>query len=98
MTIKSAYLRDSVAAAAEYGAEFRSDIESLFSAEILEQRVLPGRHELAPLPGISNSAFCDPSDGGADSIVLAMAHDEKAIATLDLRDWSAQGAQWYRHS
>src|SRR6266567_2173920 len=49
--IATAYLRDAASARAEYGGEFRDDIESLFSAEIIEQRVVPGRFELPPTSG-----------------------------------------------
>ena len=40
---------DPASAAAEYGAEFRSDIESFIAREVVEGLVVPGRHELPPL-------------------------------------------------
>ncbi|HVS90364.1 MAG TPA: hypothetical protein VHF01_19335 [Candidatus Acidoferrum sp.] len=42
LVIGAARLRDSVSARTECDAEIRSDLESLFSAEIIAQRVVPG--------------------------------------------------------
>ena len=83
VTIAAAYLRDSASARAEYGAEFRSDIETFLSVEIIERSVRWGRSELPPLPGVSYHAFVDPSGGVSDSMVLAIAHEEKGYAVLD---------------
>src|SRR5439155_19281450 len=44
--IAEAYAQDESAAAAEYGAEFRRDIESFVSREAVEGCVVPGRYEL----------------------------------------------------
>jgi len=82
-TITAAYLRDSASASAEYGAEFRSDIETFLSVETIEQRVVRGRTELPPLGGVSYQGFVDPSGGANDSMVLAIAHEEKGYAVLD---------------
>jgi hypothetical protein len=83
LVIAAARLRDSVAARTEFDAEFRSDLESLFSVEVIEQRVVRGRYELPPLSGITYYAFCDPSGGVNDGMVLSIAHYE-SIAVLDL--------------
>ena len=48
--IDNAYAEDEASARAEYGAEFRSDVESFISREAVEAAVVPGRHEL-PLRG-----------------------------------------------
>lgn len=82
--IAAAYLRDAASARSEYGGEFRDDIESLFSAEIIEQRVVPGRLELPPISGTTYCAFCDPSGGVNDAMTLAVAHYEKDLAVLDM--------------
>ncbi len=81
--IDRAYLQDAAVAAAEYGAEFRSDLEAFVAQEAVEAVVVPGRYELPPLSGISYSAFVDPSGGGQDSFTLAIGHSEKGTAILD---------------
>jgi hypothetical protein len=72
--VDRAYERDPLAAAAEYGAEFRNDIESFVSPEAVEACVDVGVFERAPLAGIAYTAFCDPSGGSADAFSLALAH------------------------
>jgi hypothetical protein len=75
--------RDPASAAAEYGAEFRTDIESYLSREIVESCTIPGRYELPPTKSISYIAFCDPSGGSSDSMTLAIAHRENDSAIID---------------
>lgn len=81
--VQRAYTRDPVAAAAEYGAEFRSDVAAFVSREIVEAAVPRGVFERAPLPGISYTAFADPSGGASDSMTLAIAHREDDRIFLD---------------
>jgi hypothetical protein len=81
--ISEAYRDDPVAAAAEYGADFRSDIESYITREAVEAVVVPDRRELPSVPQNQYSAFCDPSGGSSDSMTLAIAHLEKEVAVLD---------------
>jgi hypothetical protein len=76
--IAEAYEEDPAAAAAEFGAEFRTDIESFVAREVVEALVVPGRHELPPLTGMAYNAFVDPSGGSADSMTLAIGHFEVA--------------------
>ena len=69
---------DPAAAAAEYDAQFRSDVESFVAREVVDAAVVPGRHELPPVPGVQYSAFCDPAGGsGADSFTLAIGHQRR---------------------
>ena len=76
--IDTAYAEDPASAAAEYGAQFRSDVESFISRDVLDAAVVPGRFELPPVAGIAYEAFLDFSGGGgADSATLAIAHDER---------------------
>lgn len=75
--IADAYAQDESAAAAEYGAEFRRDIESFVSRETVEAVVIPDRHELPPVAGTRYVAFADPSGGAVDSFTLAIAHVER---------------------
>ena len=76
--------RDPASAAAEYLAEFRTDIEAYVSREALDTVVEWGVAERGPLPGKRYAAFVDPSGGSADSMTLAVAHKEGEIAVLDL--------------
>ncbi len=81
--IKEAYADDPIAAAAEYGAEFRSDIEGYIDREALEAVISVGVRERPPITGARYFAFCDPSGGSADSFTIAIAHQEKDMAVLD---------------
>lgn len=74
--IDEAMERDPASAAAEYGAEFRRDIESLINIEAVRACVSLGVYERAPEPSIAYHAFCDPSGGSADSMALAIGHKD----------------------
>ncbi len=74
--IDNAYADDESAAAAEYGAEFRRDIESFVSREVLQACTIADRVELPPAESREYRAFCDPSGGSQDSFTLAIAHAE----------------------
>jgi hypothetical protein len=75
--IEEAYDADPAHAAAEYGAEFRTDVETFVAREVVDAAVATGRHELPPVRGIHYFAFTDPSGGSADSMTLAIAHRDK---------------------
>lgn len=81
--VAAAYVRDAASAKAEYGAEFRDDVEDFLSLEVVEAAVIPGRRELLSAPDRDYSAFCDPSGGRSDSFTLAIAHAEDETAVLD---------------
>ncbi|WFM71821.1 hypothetical protein [Halomonas sp. CKK8] len=92
--IERAYERDAAVASAEYGAEFRRDLEAFVSREALEQCTAPGLLELPPVSMLPEGrapayvAFVDPSGGSRDSMTLAVAHEENGIAVLDcVREW-----------
>ena len=72
--IADAYAADDVSAAAEYGAEFRRDIESFVAREAIDAVVVPGRREVPPIDGLRYSGFVDPSGGSQDSMTVAVAH------------------------
>jgi hypothetical protein len=75
---------DAARASAEYGAQFRSDIEGFVAQEVVDVAIVPGRYELPPVKGISYAAFVDPSGGSADSMTVAIAHrDRDGRAILD---------------
>jgi hypothetical protein len=81
--IDEATERDAASAAAEYGAQFRSDVESFVNREAVDACVSVGVRERPPMPDVSYSAFVDPSGGSADSFTLAIAHQEDDVAVLD---------------
>ena len=54
-----------VAALAELGAQFRTDVEKFISREAVERVIVPGRLELPKMSGVSYRAFVDPSGGSA---------------------------------
>jgi hypothetical protein len=75
--------RDPVAAAAEWGATFRSDVESYVPLEWIEQAIIPNRYELPPAK-FPYSAFCDPSGGAQDAMTLSIAHREGSRLVQDV--------------
>lgn len=74
--LTDAYRDDPASAAAEYGAQFRTDVEAFVSIEVVEACVAPGVRERAPRSGVTYSAFVDPSGGSQDSMTLAISHHE----------------------
>jgi hypothetical protein len=81
--ITRAYEEDESSASAEYGAQFRRDIESFVAREAVDAVVVPERRELPPVEGVQYQAFTDPSGGSSDSMALAIAHKENGSAVLD---------------
>ena len=74
---------DPARAEAEYGANFRSDLEAFVSREVIERAVEPGRVELSPVWGTSYVAAVDPSGGSKDAMTLAIGHRDGDRAILD---------------
>jgi hypothetical protein len=74
--------RDAASAAAEYMAEFRSDLEAFVTIEAVRACVTPGVYERPPARGITYSAFVDPSGGSADSFTCAIGHADCARETV----------------
>ncbi len=72
--VDRAYERDPASAAAEFGAEFRRDIDSFVSLEAVRNCVSPDVLERAPERRHTYRAFADPSGGSADSFTLAIGH------------------------
>jgi hypothetical protein len=75
--------RDPASASAEYLAQFRSDIESFLTREIIDAAIVPGRYELPRMAGVRYVGFVDPSGGAADDMTLCVAHREKEITVVD---------------
>jgi hypothetical protein len=86
--IDEAYGRDPIAAAAEWGADFRSDIERFVSRETVDACLKKGCTELPYAANTKYFAFVDPSGGSSDSMTLAIAHpvivQQYSGAVLDL--------------
>jgi hypothetical protein len=84
--IVAALEADPEGSSAEWLGEFRRDIATFLSREAIEACIVPGRHELPPLPHLRYSAYCDPAGGsGQDSMTVAVGHvDEKSgLRVLD---------------
>jgi hypothetical protein len=83
--IATAYEDDPIAAAAEYGAEFRRDVEVFLPLEALEAVRMIGRLEQPYQPKHRYVGFLDPAGGtGTDSMTMAIAHAENGRAVLDV--------------
>lgn len=74
--IANAIKEDPQNAAAEWEAEWRSDIEAFIPHELVEAVTIPGRFELPRIEGVDYYAFADPSGGCQDSFTLGIAHAE----------------------
>ena len=81
--VDAEFERDAASAAAEYGAEFRSDIAAFVDLAVLEACTADGLFELPPVSGTAYLAFCDPSGGSSDSMTLGIAHHDDGVAVLD---------------
>jgi len=78
--IDQAYDRDPESAKAEYGAQFRSDLEAFIDREVVESVT-----QANPLKLPFNSrnryvAFVDPAGGGQDEYTLAIGHKESLFS------------------
>lgn len=76
--IQAEYDEDPIAAAAEYGAEFRTDIEAFLNLDQIEHCIksdYPMRRPEGRFMG-QYCAFVDPSGGSSDSMTCAIAHME----------------------
>jgi hypothetical protein len=82
--INDMYEADPSRAAAEYGATFRTDVESYISREAIDAVIAPGVFESSPIFGVDYCAFVDPSGGSSDSMTLAISHRaDNGTAILD---------------
>lgn len=86
--VDRAYQRDSEAASAEYGAEFREGISAFVDREQVERLCRPEPLELPPVPGVRYIAFTDPTGGGmsatADEFTLAIGHHHGELIVVDV--------------
>ena len=82
--IDKEYELDPASAAAEYGAEFRTDVEAFVSREAVMACIEPGVRERPSERQWQYVAFVDPSGGSSDSMTCAIAHKEGKTVRLDL--------------
>lgn len=75
--VREAYEYDPIAASAEYGAQFRTDVEGYVSLEVLQACTRPSQREIMPDKSTVYLAFVDPSGGSADAMTLAIAHHDR---------------------
>lgn len=78
--VERAYERDASVAAAEYGGEFRNDVEVFVDRETVEACVARGVIERPRDPAATYQAFVDVSGGSVDSMCLAIGRGPK-VAT-----------------
>lgn len=88
--IDKAMAEDPQAAAAEFLAEFRSDVDAFLSAENLELVTVRGRLELPPQRGKAVEVFCDVSGGRQDAATMSgfFMDNDKAVQAF-MRVWKA---------
>lgn len=72
--VEKAIKKDPEMAKTEYLAQFRTDVQVLFSDENLDPVIVPGRRVLQPQKGITYFAAVDASGGSSDSFTMAIAH------------------------
>jgi len=87
--IERAYADDPASADAEYGANFRTDVESFVDRGVIDAAVVPGRHELPRVGACVYRGFLDFAGGsGQDSATVAIAHAEtrggQVVTVLDV--------------
>lgn len=81
--VEAAYRRDAAAASAEYGAEFRKDVEAFISLDAIKACMAADYIERQPSKNVKYSAFVDPAGGGADAMTLAIGHRDGDEVFLD---------------
>jgi hypothetical protein len=95
-TIARARELDAVAAASEWDAEFREDLETFLAADLLAEAVEVGCRERQPADGYACVGAVDMSGGGPDASALAVAHAEPGASrvVLDLvRGWRERNVE-----
>jgi hypothetical protein len=81
--VQDAYERDAASAAAEFGAEFRTDIAGFLDRGIVDAAIDSGVQVRPPIEGVRYIAFADPSGGARDAFTVGIAHAENGTAVLD---------------
>ncbi|MGP9831142.1 hypothetical protein [Marinobacter sp. NSM] len=88
--VDQAYERDAVAAAAEYGAQFRNDISAFIPRELVDNNARRHPQIIPPQSGKTYAGFVDVAGGGADEFTLAIAFtDGERVITAGV--WAERG-------
>ena len=87
--IDEAIEADPASASAEYGAEFRTDVESFVLREAVEACITSKIVERVPEPINRYFGFVDPSGGSSDEMTLAISHYDypKQTVVIDALRW-----------
>jgi hypothetical protein len=78
------YERDAAYAQAEYGGEFRTDVETFLAHEVVAMSITEGVFERPYEPRHKYVGFVDPSGGSGDSFALAIGHKEGETSIIDV--------------
>ena len=81
--VEQAYREDPSAARAEYDAQFRTDIETFVSDEVVTRCTRQNPLEIPYQREHTYFGFVDPSGGSADAFTLGIAHKEKDKIIID---------------
>lgn len=81
--VEQAMKEDAASAKAEYLAEFRGDIETYISVEVVDRCTRPFPKQNAPKNKHRYHAFVDPSGGSADAFTVAIGHKELDKVIVD---------------
>lgn len=90
--VDQAYDRDPVAAAAEYGAQFRTDVASFIPREMVTECVRPRPLIIPPERGVRYVGFVDPAGGGQDEFTMAIGHQDEARKVIVCGVWGRKGS------
>jgi hypothetical protein len=82
--IDAAYEDDPESARAEFGGEFRSDVDQFLPDALIDAAVIAGRIELPYQTNRGYVAFVDVSGGVSDASALAIAHKEPGTRAENL--------------
>lgn len=82
--IEDALQDDPEAARAEWLGEFRADLESFLTREVIDQAIRPEPLELPYNSRYQYKAFTDPSGGGKDEFAIAIGHKEDETTIVDM--------------
>jgi hypothetical protein len=74
--IEKAIARDPQLYNSEYNSEWRDDLATFLSRELIDSAVERGVTVRPPIEGVTYQAFCDPSGGVADAFTCSIAHKE----------------------
>ena len=81
--VEQALREDHASASAEYLAEFRGDIESYISLDVVERVTREYPLQNAPNNNTRYYAFVDPSGGSADAFTMAIGHNDNGKVIVD---------------